>query len=77
MYPAFALHELRARALYCVCVLSGLVVGLFAGDRIFPSVQKAFGDPLADVAFGFTAFLLVALVSVRRLPESFESVESG
>jgi hypothetical protein len=42
-------------------MLSGLVVGLFAGDQIFPSVQKAFGDPLADVAFGFTAFLLVAL----------------
>jgi hypothetical protein len=53
--------KLRARTSYCVCVLGGLAIGLLAGDRIFPSVEKAFGDPLADVVFGFAAFLLVAL----------------
>jgi hypothetical protein len=37
---------------YAACVIGGLMVGLLFGDLVFPALETAIGDPLADLLLG-------------------------
>jgi len=42
---------------YLAC---GTVVGLVFGDRVFPQLEAAFGDPLTDIVLGIAGLVLAA-----------------
>jgi hypothetical protein len=47
---------------YAACVIGGLMVGLIFGDPVFPSFEKAIGDPLADLLLGIGGGLYAGMV---------------
>jgi uncharacterized membrane protein YeaQ/YmgE (transglycosylase-associated protein family) len=45
---------------YTITVIGGTIAGVVFGDRIFPEMERAFGDPLTDIVFGMVGALIGA-----------------
>jgi hypothetical protein len=46
---------------YAACVAGGLMVGLLFGDLVFPNLEAAVGDPLADALLGISGGLFAGI----------------
>jgi hypothetical protein len=46
---------------YTIYVLGGMVIGLFFGDKAFPQLEAAFGDPFTDIVLGVGGAIFAAV----------------
>jgi hypothetical protein len=61
------------RKVFVLAVTGGMVLGLTFGDRIFPQLETAFGDPLTDIILGLwgaivAGFLHEMFAFIRNAP---------
>ena len=54
--------KLKIPSPYTLSVGGGMVFGLIFGDRLFPQLEAAFGDPLTDILLGLLGALIAALI---------------
>jgi hypothetical protein len=63
----------RFQSLHTVCLIAGTLIGVILGDRVFPELDAAFGDPVTDIFFGIVGTVFAAIgyeiVAVFLRPE--------
>ena len=47
---------------YPLCLLAGALVGAVFGDRVFPVIEDAFGDPFDNILLGIGGACLAAVL---------------